>query len=246
MLKSVGGNINQLDVENLRRAQSDGTLEVCGVKLWTALHSDTWRHRQKACEAFYEYIHNDNDLPNRYRNKSKDLFRATLDIAMVACQDKLLQIYFLGHKLLEEAMSPRILGGDVRASEINKAVKPFIALLVEKSGEMTFRAKDTSVNMLMMLFRHPSVEISSGIEAIMDGIDQIGPSKMPWRVITARLEILHSIVKEFGINDKHWNWLTVFNKLIGPSYNNPNPDVKLSAIETTLTFYMIIGTPLRT
>ena len=142
-------------------------------------------------------------------------------------------------------MTPRILGGDVRASEINKSIKPFINLLVEKSGEMTFRAKDTSVNMLMMLFRHPSVEISTGIEAIMEGIEKIGPAKMPWRVITARLEILHSIVKEFGIQDKHWSWFIVFNKLIGPSFNNPNPDVKLSAIETTLTLYMIVGTPLR-
>jgi hypothetical protein len=48
LLTAAGGNIEKLGLEALRRALSDGTLLVVGVKLWTALHSDTWRHREAA------------------------------------------------------------------------------------------------------------------------------------------------------------------------------------------------------
>jgi hypothetical protein len=48
LLSAAGGNIEKLGLEALRRALSDGTLLVVGVKLWTALHSETWRHRESA------------------------------------------------------------------------------------------------------------------------------------------------------------------------------------------------------
>lgn len=48
LLSAAGGNIEKLGLEALRRALSDGTLLVCGVKLWTALHSDAWRHRESS------------------------------------------------------------------------------------------------------------------------------------------------------------------------------------------------------
>ncbi len=48
LLGAAGGNVEKLGLEALRRALSDGTLLVCGVKLWSALHSETWRHREAA------------------------------------------------------------------------------------------------------------------------------------------------------------------------------------------------------
>ena len=48
LLAAAGGNVEKLGLEALRRALSDGTLLVCGVKLWSALHSETWRHRESA------------------------------------------------------------------------------------------------------------------------------------------------------------------------------------------------------
>ena len=52
LLRQIGGNIQALETDTLRRALSDGTLTVCGAKLWNAIHSDTWRHREASCEAF--------------------------------------------------------------------------------------------------------------------------------------------------------------------------------------------------
>ena len=48
LLAQAGGNLVALQYDFLNRALSDGTLLVCGAKLWNALHSDSWRHREAA------------------------------------------------------------------------------------------------------------------------------------------------------------------------------------------------------
>lgn len=98
----------------------------------------------------------------------------------------------------------------------------------------------------MTVFRQPGVDIKHGIEGIMDITEQPpGPAKASWRLVSARLEILQRILTEFGINDKVWNWQIVFQKLVAPSFQNSNPDVRLQAIECTITFYQIVGPVLR-
>jgi hypothetical protein len=124
LLSAAGGNIAQLGLEALRRALSDGTLLVCGVKLWTALHSETWRHRESAAQAFLEFLQS--PLKKKYIGKTKKLFLAACDVAQIACRDKLLQIYFIGLKILQTAMAPPICGDDIPPKVINNAVKPFI------------------------------------------------------------------------------------------------------------------------
>jgi hypothetical protein len=90
LLKQAGGNIQNLDIEVLRRAYTDGTLTVTGVKAWNALHSEAWRHREASVEAFLQYINNPAGLPEKYKGKTRDLFLAACDIANIACSDKLL------------------------------------------------------------------------------------------------------------------------------------------------------------
>jgi hypothetical protein len=61
---------------------------------------------------------------------------------------------------------------------VDKTMKPFVRLLIEKIGEMNYRARDISLNMLMVLFRHPSVELRHAIEGIMDITEKPpGPAK---------------------------------------------------------------------
>ena len=55
LMGQAGGNVEKLGLEALRRALTDGTLLVVGVKLWSALHSDTWRHREAASQAFLDF-----------------------------------------------------------------------------------------------------------------------------------------------------------------------------------------------
>ena len=48
LITSAGGNLNELQ-DSLKLAQGDDTLNVVGVRLWTALNSSrSWRHREAA------------------------------------------------------------------------------------------------------------------------------------------------------------------------------------------------------
>ena len=59
LLASAGGNLIALQYDFLNRALSDGTLLVCGAKLWNALHSESWRHRDAAAQAYLDYLESD-------------------------------------------------------------------------------------------------------------------------------------------------------------------------------------------
>ena len=173
LLAEAGGNVEKLGLEALRRALSDGTLLVVGVKLWSALHSETWRHREAAAQAFLDYI--SGPLPKKYVGKTKRLFLAACDVALIASRDKLLQIYFVGLKILQTAMAPPICGDDIPHKVINNSVKPFIELLIEKISELNYRARDISLNSLISIFRHPAMDIRQLIEGVMD-ITEKGPT----------------------------------------------------------------------
>jgi hypothetical protein len=77
-----------LDKSVLKRALHTGTLLVTGVRCWTALHSENWRHRDAAVVAYLDFLKA--DLLEKYHGWTKNLFKASIDIAREACQDKLL------------------------------------------------------------------------------------------------------------------------------------------------------------
>jgi hypothetical protein len=56
LLSSAGGAIQDLETEVLRRALTSGTLLVTGVKLWSALFQEAWRHREASVTAFHDYL----------------------------------------------------------------------------------------------------------------------------------------------------------------------------------------------
>lgn len=90
LLKKAGGQPIQLEQEVLRRATSDTTLRVVGIMLWTALHSESWRHREAAAEAFFKFISDPKGLPKKYKDDTLDLFKATAEIAEICINDKLI------------------------------------------------------------------------------------------------------------------------------------------------------------
>ena len=79
-LTNADGNVDKLGIEALRRALTDGTLLVVGVKLWSALHSETWRHREAGSKSFLDYI--SGPLQQRYEGKTKKIFLAACDVAL--------------------------------------------------------------------------------------------------------------------------------------------------------------------
>lgn len=94
-------------------------------------------------------------------------------------------------------MAPPICGDDIPPKVINNAIKPFVSMLIDKISELNYRARDISLHSLISLFRHPSVDIRSLIEGIMDITETNRgppPDKIQWRIVMARLEILLHVV----------------------------------------------------
>ena len=89
LIGATGSNINPLQ-ESLKLAPGDDTLNVVGIRLWTALNSSqSWRHREAAAQAFLNYLESGGAERFKLQNTQK-LFLASLKIALTCCYDKLL------------------------------------------------------------------------------------------------------------------------------------------------------------
>jgi centrosomal protein CEP104 len=54
--------------------------------------------------------------------RSKKLFLACMETAKLACDDKILQIYYIGLKILSTALAPPVCGRDVSPKLINSVL----------------------------------------------------------------------------------------------------------------------------
>jgi centrosomal protein CEP104 len=99
-------------------------------------------------------------LPDKYANgKTKRLFLASMEFAKICMEDKILSIYFIGLKILSTALAPPVCGTDVSPAIINKVLKEFTPLLIEKISELNFRARDISFHTLLSIYRHPAANL---------------------------------------------------------------------------------------
>ena len=93
LIKSVK---EKLDLENdvPRRAISDSTLRVVGIRLWAALHSDVWKLRDAGAQAMLKFLQDPKGpVYGKYKENHTDLFKATAEIADICLNDKLIQIF---------------------------------------------------------------------------------------------------------------------------------------------------------
>ena len=56
LLRQAPGELMPVKSDSLKNALNEGILLVTGVRLWNALHSESWRHREAAVQAFLEFI----------------------------------------------------------------------------------------------------------------------------------------------------------------------------------------------
>jgi len=121
-----------------------------------------------------------------------------MNMANICCRDKLLQIYLISLKLLEKAMTPPICGPDITPKRMNHEVTPFIKLLLSKTEELNYRAREVSQSALIGLFRHPYINQSRLIDEIIAMTDKgkVKPDKLPDRIILGRLELVHLLLME--------------------------------------------------
>ncbi|KRX06659.1 Armadillo-type fold [Pseudocohnilembus persalinus] len=252
LISQTGGTVEDVPAEILRRLYNLGYLTVFGAKVWTAIHSENWRHREAAAQAVLNFI--EMPLPEKYLNgNSRLLFLACMELSKLAVEDKILSIYFIGLKILSTALSPPVCGTDVSPKLINQCLKEFIPLFLEKIAELNFRSRDITMHTLLSVFKHPAVQVGELIkQALKICIEDpkfaslyVPPDKQPERVIKARLEVILSIVQEQGINEKEWQWTDVFIYLCVPSLFHPSNEVRLLSIELIIAMYLVIGEDVR-
>jgi centrosomal protein CEP104 len=242
LARNAGGKIPAIDINKLRRAQRQGVLNVSGVRLYSSLMGEDWKMREAAVKGFLEFI--ENPLIPRYEGKTIPLFQTCIEIAKYACDDKVVQIYLEGLKLLATALAPPICGNDIDPLLIQKSVQYFIPKFIKKISELNYRARDLTMNTLINLFKHPALNIGDLVKGCMDIIerqDGVTPDKQPGLVLLARLEIILHILEDYGIDESLWDWYPVFTEMIIPSLFHPNPDCRMVAIEICVHLYKAVG-----
>ena len=244
-LNEAGGQMKIANIDILKRADVKKILNVVGVRLWSSLFSGDWRHREAAVRAFLEFI--EAPLIPKYEQDTRGLFRAAIDIAVLACEDKVMPIYLYGLKILLTAMSSPICDRRVTAKMINDAMRIFIPILLDKVSELNYRARDISMHTLIELFRQPKVRVGPLVDYIMNLTNAAGGpiEKQPWRIILSRLEILLHIVQEFGVDPAEWKWKDVLCGLILPLLSHANLDVRTTCVELVVAFYQKVGMDIR-
>jgi centrosomal protein CEP104 len=242
LARAAGGKIPMIENNILRRALREGVLNVSGVRLFSSLLSDDWKMREAAVKAFLEFI--ENPLIPRYENKTQPLFLTSIEIAKRACEDKVIQIYLEGLKVLATALAPPVCGNDIDPVLIQKSVQWFIPRFIKKVSELNYRARDLTMNTLISLFKHPALNIGDLVKGCMDIVEQqfgATPDKQPGLVLLARLEIILHILEDYGIDEALWDWYPVFTELIIPALFHANADCRLVAIEICVLLYKFVG-----
>lgn len=238
----AGGNIPSPDISKLRKALKQGILTVTGVRLYSALICDNWNMREAAVKAFLEFI--ENPLIPRYFNKTLPLFLACIEISKFAVEDKVVQIYLEGLKILATCLAPPVCGNDIDPNLIQKSVQYFIPKFIKKTSELNYRARDLTMKTLISIFKHPALNTGDLVKGCMDIIerqDGVTPDKQPWNVLLARLEIILHILEEYGIDEALWDWYPVFTELIIPSLFHQNPNCRMVAVEICVFLYKLVG-----
>lgn len=244
-LNEAGGQLKIAAMDILKRADVKKILRVVGVRLWSCLFSDNWRHREAAVRAFLEFL--EAPLIPKYEKDTRSLFRAAIDISLIACEDRVMPIYLYGLRVLIAAMSPPICDLRVTPKMINDAIRIFIPILLDKVSELNYRARDISMHTLIELFRHPKILIGPLVDYIMTLTNPTeGPvDKQPWRILLSRLEILLHIVQEFGVNHNEWKWKNVLGLLLLPLLAHANADVRHTCVEIVVALYQKVGMEVR-
>lgn len=108
LLRNVGGNLKTLSQEQVNNGNSSSIIECVGNKMWLALNSSLWKHREAAATAFLQYLEA-SPTPRYQELGTAALFRASINIALLLCADKIQSVYMIGLRILDLALKPPIL-----------------------------------------------------------------------------------------------------------------------------------------
>lgn len=250
------GVLGELTGEILSRLKYLELLDVFGYDVWRAYYSLDWRLRRAAAQAVLNYI--EMPLNARYIGKSKPLFLACIELCRLISEDKVLEIYFIGLRILTTCLKPPVCGEDIQPTIINGILTEFASILIKKIGEFNTKARDISMHALITVFKHQATSLKVLIDSCMDicekerdfilyGKAQTIPiEKQQPRLVVARLEIIKQALLEFDYRPPYtFNYREPFDLLVVPALFHPNAEVRSSAVELGLVMFQLIGEDVR-
>jgi hypothetical protein len=242
LAEAGGGEIELLGKETHAGALESGVLLVTGARLWNAMHSELWRHREIAAKAFATFLATEPPLPKYQTSEgSALLFQSALAIAKICAEDKLLQIYFIGLAILKRAMHPSICSQSISHRTVKHAITPFVNVLFEKVQALNYRAREISMTSLMQLFKHPAIPSSMLVDKIITCYDKgPKPDQASWRGILGHLEIFNALLEEIGLSNQ-WKYKDFMDRILIPSLSNGSADVRGASINSIVKLNQLVG-----
>jgi centrosomal protein CEP104 len=130
---------------------------------------------------------------------------------------------------------------------INKVLKDFVPILMEKISEMNSRAKEISLDTLISIFNHPAADVNILIKDIVKTFreDPLGKNqpadKQPARLVLARTEVAIKALESLPIDKSKSNVKEILDLLAIPSLFHANYEVRMGAVELLGQLFKYIG-----
>ncbi len=133
LIKKIKGKLNWEDSmggDVISRLEGEGLLDVFGYGIWGAIHNATWRIREAAAIAVFNY--SKAPIKKKYEQNKKLLFQGFAEIAQIICSDKVSQIYLIGLDLINELLKTRICDKTIPKSFLRKFLNIFVNVIAER------------------------------------------------------------------------------------------------------------------
>lgn len=125
-------------------------------------------------------------------------------------------------------------------------MRPFVTLLIDKIGEMNYRAKDVSENTFSLITRHPSVDLAHVTSSLVNLHEKPGGVvKQGWRIVVSRIELLDLLLNENDAFVNFLDWYALIHNFLAPAMSHNNVDVRTNALNLIINLYRYIGHPVR-
>jgi centrosomal protein CEP104 len=202
------------------------------------LMSRTWGLRAAALTKTVLMLPEFNDSPGMM-----NCFPALMAMARVGLEDKMQQVFHEALALLESVLDLSKQAKLAKAT-VGPCVDPIIVNLIEKLSDTNIRIKDGAKRGLELLMHSPVVVgptfISGHALKALNSKQQAN-----WKVIVARLRLLHDMVSDFGLGANvglSADAVMTYCKNLG-AFAHGNGEVRDAAKDVTKAVQKLVGTP---
>lgn len=171
LLLEARGTVDDVGVERLTKLHHLGLLEVFGANVWKGIYSTNWRVRRAAAQAVLNYI--EMKANSDTIGSSTNLFLACVELSRMISEDKLLEIYFIGLKIISTCLTPPICNPEFPSEIVSKVLEEFAPILIKKIGELNDRARDISMHTLLTIFSHHLADIGVLVNSCLDLCEKV-------------------------------------------------------------------------